>query len=129
MDHNTPYELSEIVDFDALGIKYSICKDENVRIFSSLQAYQKTLGLPVSEGPDMEANPYYGIALDDWKKVALGDKEMYTGTLSGDKGVVMELAAILDQPHWNYKGEADYIWNFFSRYSRDVESGEMVFEK
>lgn len=103
--------------------------DENVRIFSSLQAYQKTLGLPVSEEPDMEANPYYGIALDDWKKVPLGDKEMYTGTLSGDKGVVMELAAILDQPHWNYKGEADYIWNFFSRYSRDVESGEMVFEK
>ncbi len=65
--------------------------DENVRIFSALQAYQKTLGLTVSEEPDM--------------------------------------AAILDQPHWNYKGEADYIWNFFSRYSRDVESGEIVFEK
>lgn len=103
--------------------------DENVRIFSTLQAYQQTLGLTVSQEPDMDANPYYGIALDDWKKVALGDKEMYTGTLSNDKGVVMELAAILDQPHWNYKGEADYIWNFFSRYSRDVESGEMVFEK
>ena len=28
----------------------------------------------------------------------LGDKEMYTGTLSNDKGVVMELAAIMDQP-------------------------------
>lgn len=86
--------------------------DENVRIFSALQAYQKTLGLTVSEEPDMAANPYYGILLDDWKKVALGDKEMYTGTLSNENGVVIELAAILDQPHWNYKGEADYIWNF-----------------
>lgn len=30
MDHNTPYELTEIVDFDALGIKYITCKDEKV---------------------------------------------------------------------------------------------------
>jgi len=103
--------------------------DPNVRIFSALQAYQKTLGLPVSGEPDMEANPYYGIALDDWKSVALGDKEMYSGTLSNDKGVVIELGAILDQPHWNYKAEADYIWNFFSRYSRDMDSKEIVFSE
>ena len=100
--------------------------DPNVRIFSALQAYQKTLGLPVTDKPDMEANPYYGIALDNWKIVTLGDKQMYTGTLSDDKGVVMELGAILDQPHWNYKAEAEYIWNFFSRYARDTESGEII---
>ena len=30
MDHNTPYELNEIPDFDALGIRYITCKDEKV---------------------------------------------------------------------------------------------------
>ncbi len=101
-------------------------EDENVHIFSSLQAYQKVNGLEVSE-MDMSANEYYGIALDDQKWTTLGDKEMYTGTLSNENGVVMELAAIKDLAHWNYKAEAEYMWNFFKRYSRDVETGELIF--
>lgn len=101
-------------------------EDENVHIFSSLQAYQKVNGLEVSE-MDMSANEYYGIALDDQKWTTLGDKEMYTGTLSNENGVVMELAAIKDLAHWNYKPEAEYMWNFFKRYSRDVETGELIF--
>ena len=31
MDHNTPYELNEIPDFDALGIRYITCKDDHVK--------------------------------------------------------------------------------------------------
>ena len=103
-------------------------EDENVHIFSALQAYQKVNGLEVSE-MDMSANEYYGIALDEQKWITLGDKEMYTGTLSNENGVVMELAAIKDLAHWNYKPEAEYIWNFFKRYSRDVETGELIFNK
>ncbi len=103
--------------------------DPNVRIFSALQAYQKTLGLEVSAEPDMNANPYFGIALDNQQDVTLGEKQMYTGTLSNEDGVVMELGAIKDLPHWNYKPEAEYIWNFFSNYARDMETGEMVFLK
>lgn len=101
-------------------------EDENVHIFSSLQAYQKVNRLEVSE-MDMSANEYYGIQLDDQKWTTLGDKEMYTGTLSNENGVVMELAAIKDLAHWNYKPEAEYMWNFFKRYSRDVETGELIF--
>lgn len=126
------YDFFQMIPVDGSsknGMPGVWASDENVRIFSALQAYQRTLGLPVTETPDMSANPYYGIALDNWRSVALGDKEMYTGTLSNDKGVVMELGAILNQPHWNHKAEADYIWNFFSRYSRDLDSGEIVIEK
>ncbi len=136
--HGTPllymcgdYDFFQMIPVDGSspnGMPGVWASDPNVRIFSSLQAYQKTLGLPVTETPDMGANPYYGIALDDWKSVTLGAKQMYTGTLSNDKGVVMELAAILDQPHWNYKAEADYIWKFFSRYRRDMESKEIIIQ-
>ena len=103
-------------------------EDKNTHIFSSLQAYEKVNGLPVSE-MNMTANEYYGIALDNQGWTKLGDKDMYTGTLSNKNGVVMELAAIKDLAHWNYKPEAEYIWNFFEKYSRNTETGKLNFNK
>lgn len=103
-------------------------EDKNVHIFSSLQAYEKVNGLPVSQ-MNMNTNEYYGIALDNQHWTKLGDKDMYTGTLSNKNGVVMELAAIKDLAHWNYKPEAEYIWNFFKKYSRNTETGELNFNK
>lgn len=100
--------------------------DKNVRIFSSLQAYQKINGLAVSS-IDMKANEYYGIALDNQHWTKLGEKDMLVGTLSNKNGVVMELAAIKDLAHWNYKPEAEYIWNFFKKYKRDTVTGKLIF--
>ncbi|MHC1681469.1 MAG: PHB depolymerase family esterase [Clostridiaceae bacterium] len=103
-------------------------QDKNTHIFSSLQAYQKINGLAVSE-MNMAANPYYGIDLKNEKWVRLGDKGMYTGTLSNKNGVVMELAAIKDLAHWNYKPQAEYIWNFFEKYKRNTKTGQLIFQK
>ena len=102
-------------------------EDENTHIFSSLQAYQKINGLEVTE-MDMSKNEYYGIGLDNQQWTKLGDKDMYTGTLSNENGVVMELAAVKDLAHWNYKPEAEYIWNFFKNYERNFENGELIFK-
>lgn len=102
-------------------------EDENTHIFSSLQAYQKINGLEVTE-MDMSKNEYYGIGLDNQQWTQLGDKDMYTGTLSNENGVVMELAAVNDLAHWNYKPEAEYIWNFFKNYERNIENGELIFK-
>ena len=102
-------------------------EDENTHIFSSLQAYQKINGLEVTE-MDMSKNEYYGIGLDNQQWTKLGDKDMYTGTLSNENGVVMELAAVKDLAHWNYKPEAEYIWNFFKNYERNIENGEFIFK-
>lgn len=102
-------------------------EDENTHIFSSLQAYQKINGLEVTE-MDMSKNEYYGIGLNNQQWTKLGDKDMYTGTLSNENGVVMELAAVKDLAHWNYKPEAEYIWNFFKNYERNIENGELIFK-
>lgn len=101
-------------------------EDKNTHIFSSLQAYQKINRLEVSQ-MDMSKNEYYGILLDNQRWTKLGNKDMYTGTLSNKNGVVMELAAIKDVAHWNYKPEAEYIWNFFDNYRRNTETGELIF--
>lgn len=99
--------------------------DPNTHIYPALQAYQKINGLEVTE-MDMAANSYYGMALDNWHDETLGDKTMHVGTLSNDKGVVMQLAAVENLAHWNYKPEAAYIWDFFNNYQRDMATGELV---
>lgn len=103
-------------------------EDENTHIFSTIQSYQKMNGLKVDE-MDMSKNEYYGIELENQRWTKLGNKDMYTGTLSNENGVVIELAAIKDLAHWNYKPEAEYIWNFFKGYERNTETGELIFIK
>lgn len=120
VDGSSKYGTSQLYGFSIWA------EDENTHIFNALQAYQKINGLTATE-MDMLANPYYGIKLDNQRWTKLGEKDMYTGTLSNDKGIVMELAAIKDHAHWNYKPEAQYIWNFFKNYQRDLNSGELIF--
>lgn len=121
VDGSSPYGMSLLTD----GQVSMWADDPHTHIWSAIQAYRTVNGLPLTE-MDMTANPYYGIALDDQRWVTLGDKEMYTGTLSNDKGVMIELAAVKDLAHWNYAPEAEYVYDFFKNYSRDLETGELI---
>ena len=74
----------------------------------------------------MSLNEYYGIRLDNEQWIKLGVKDTLEGTLSNENGVIMKFAAIKDQAHWNYKPEAQYMWNFFKNYQRDIQTGELI---
>ena len=100
--------------------------DPAANMFPFIQAYQKINGLEVSEKYDMSLNEFYGIQLDDQQWIRLGFKDALEGTLSNENGVVMKLTAIKNQAHWNYKPEAEYIWDFFDDYARDTETGELI---
>lgn len=102
--------------------------DENVDIFPYIQNYQKINGLTVADTYDLSLNPYYGIALDNQQWIQLGVKDTLEGTLSNENGVIMKFAAIKDQAHWNYKPEAEYIWNFLKHYSRDTMTGALMID-
>lgn len=121
VDGSSPYGMSQLTDGEV-----SIWADDpHTHIWGAIQAYRTVNGLPLTE-MDMTANPYYGIALDNQRWVTLGSKKMLTGTLSNDKSVMMELAAVKDLAHWNYYPEAEYVYNFFKNYSRDLETGELI---
>lgn len=95
-------------------------------IYPALQAYQKINNLNVT-AKNMNLNPYFGISLENQHWTKLGSKDMLEGQLSNDKGVIMQLAAIKDLAHWNYKPEAQYIWNFFKNYQRDINTGKLIY--
>ncbi len=100
--------------------------DANCAMFPFIQAYQKVNGLDVSETYDMSLNAYYGVSLENEQEIKLGYKDAVEGTLSNANGPIVKLTAIKDQAHWNYKYEAEYIWEFWKEFSRDTESGKLV---
>ena len=100
--------------------------DANCSIWSFIQSYYKVNGLEVPETWDMEANPYYGIALDNQTMIKIGLKDALSGTVSNENGEIMKFGAIQYQAHWNYKPEAEYIWSFLKDFSRDTTTGELI---
>ena len=100
--------------------------DPASNMFPFIQAYQKINGLEVSEAYDMSLNEFYGIKTDELNWIKLGFKDALEGTLNDEYGPIMKVTAIRDQAHWNYKPEAEYIWNFFRDFARDTETGELL---
>lgn len=100
--------------------------DPNTHIWPAIQAYQRVNGLEVVADPDMSANEYYGLALENTQTVKLGTRDMVVGSLSDDQGEIMRLGAIKYYPHWNYEFEGPYAWDFVKTFSRDMTTGELV---
>lgn len=99
--------------------------DPNTHIWPAIQAYQRVCGLEVVENPDMEANEYYGLALENQQEVKLGTRDMLVGSLSDDEGELIRLGAIKMYPHWNYEFEGAYAWEFLRQFSRNQETGAL----
>lgn len=100
-------------------------KDENTHIYSILTGYQIANGFETAE-MNMEADPYFGITPTETEDTEIGGKTAHVSRLSQDGVTYMELVAMEDQAHWNNKAQAQYIWNFFTNYSRNPETGELV---
>lgn len=121
-----PVDSSSENSFQVAPGVYLQTVDPNVSIFSMIQSYQKINHLPISENYDMSLNKYYGISLDNEQWIKMGNKNTLEGSVSNENGLIFKFAAIQNQAHWNYKPEAEYIWNFFKEYKRDVSTGELI---
>ncbi len=128
-DHDF-FQMVPVDGSSPYGMPNIFFEDPNVSMFEFIQAYQKINQLPVSDKPDLNLNPYFGIELENQDLVQIGKKEALAGSLVNDDGrELIHLVTIKDLAHWNYRPEADYIWEFFSHYSRDVKNGESVYSE
>lgn len=48
------------------------------------------------------------------------------GSIENDKGVEISMARIYGWGHWNYTPDARLMWEFMSKYARDLETGESI---
>ncbi|MFS5861460.1 PHB depolymerase family esterase [Streptococcus agalactiae] len=115
-DHDF-FQMIPVDGSSKYGMPNIFFDDPNVSMFEFVQAYQRINGLTVSDKPDMSLNQFYGLAFNKESWFELGTKKTFEGSLTNADGKeVIRLVAVENLAHWNYRPEAEYIWQFFKQY-------------
>jgi hypothetical protein len=80
-------------------------------------------GMDLGETGNPSLDPMFGMAVRDRRNIStMDDLTMHEGTLyKGDKPLI-RMIALEPYGHWNYKGAAREMWEFFRHYSRDPKT-------
>ena len=78
---------------------------------------------------DFNAYPYFGAKADSYVKTVLNNEYVnQVWTLNNDKGIPMFSYSVTDfLPHGLYPEYGKQAWNFLKHYSRDLTTGEIVY--
>ena len=72
----------------------------------------------------------FGQALRDRETIRTNKGDgiiMETGQLYKGDVPLMKLVAVMEYGHWNFMPAARVMWDFFKHYSRDPETGKLVY--
>lgn len=106
-------------DFDKLSMTGAL---------QDVQLFQELNNMAVTSVADLKAEygEVYGIPFDTYGKVENeGLCEIVGGTMTNAKGVEISVNRIKDWGHWNYPADAELMWNFMKKYSRNPATGEL----
>lgn len=95
------------------------------------QVYQELNNMKVTQLEDVkEEDAYlYGVP---WttrytiEPTAESIAKIDVGSMENDKGVEISMARIYGWGHWNYYPDAKLMWQFMSKYARNLETGETI---
>lgn len=114
------YDSPKNVDPDTKNIV-----EEFYNLLSTCKLLNDLEPLPAA---DFEKYPTSGFAADGYKESKLGAYTMHTWYFTDDQGVPMVgLTFIDDIVHCLYPQYANMVWNFLKHYSRDLTTGEIVY--
>lgn len=104
-------------DWDTLSMNGGL---QNVQLFEQMNDMEVTQVEDLSE----EFIDLYGIPFDTVEKIDNeGLCDILRGTMTNDKGVEIVVNRIYDWGHWNYQPDAQMMWEFMKKYSRNPETG------
>ena len=97
---------------------------------NAVETLARLNGIEVGETCNPSLDPMFGMTVRDRRSVnTMDDLTMHEGTLyKGDKPLV-RMIALEPYGHWNYKGAAREMWEFFRHYSRDPETKQLVYHQ
>ncbi len=102
---------------------------EENSFFRAWVAYQTLNGLEVSPQPDFRADSTFGIRLENRRKILLKDRySIETGDLVKDGMPLMRLNTINEYGHWNFKPDAEMMWDYFKHFRRDPLTKELIYD-
>ena len=96
--------------------------------FAAWQIYQIMNGMSVTERPDFSKDTIFGITLENretiWTNKGIS---METGVLSKNGVPLIQMVAVNDYGHWNFKPAAKMMWDYFMQFSRDPQTKELIY--
>ncbi len=95
---------------------------------TTLQAFETLNDMPVTQKEDLteENIDLYGVSWDEKYVIEPTAENLCTiigGVLRNEAGVEICMNRIVGWGHWNYAPDAELMWNFMKKYSRDPETG------
>lgn len=98
--------------------------------FCAWAAYQTMNGMEVSSRPDFSKDVIFGIGLKD-REVLSTNKHitMETGVLYKGNIPLIKVVAVNGYGHWNFKPDAQLMWDFFKQFSRDPLTKKLIYSR
>ena len=123
-----------IIYFTGDGDEY--CKDafDTATLNAGLQVaqlYQELNDMEVTQAEDIDANDTYLYGVPWTTRYTIEPNaeniaKIDVGVISNEKGVEISMARIYGWGHWNYAPDAELMWQFMSKYARNLETGESI---
>ena len=90
------------------------------------QLYAELNDMDIPDGNDEENKDLYGVDWDETYTIESDEENIAKikgGVITSDNGVEISMNRIYGWGHWNYAPDAELMWEFMSKYSRDTETG------
>ena len=97
-------------------------------LVNAVETLAKLNGMEIGETCNPSLDPMFGMKVSDRRSVStMDDLTMHEGTLyKGDKPLI-KMIALEPYGHWNYKGAAREMWEFFSHFYREQETKKLYY--
>ena len=105
---------------------------ENSGVLQALNLFEELNEMGHTEYADLDEEKvkWFGFTqMEDFGEVAnSGSLTVMGGTIANDAGIPMlSFNAVENWGHWNYPASAELMWNFFKNYSRNTETGALIY--
>jgi len=93
-------------------------------------AYETINDLPIIKELDFSKDDLFGMELRDRETIRTNKGNgitMQTGQIYKGNVPLIKIVAVDDYGHWNFKPTAQVMWDFFKQFSRNPETGKLVY--
>ncbi len=97
-------------------------------ILRAVQTLCELNGITLGTTADPSIDPIFGMEVKDRKAIETKDNLiMHEGTLYKGNTPLVKMISLEEYGHWNYKGVAAEMWEFFTHYSRDPKTKKLIY--
>ena len=99
-------------------------------LVNAVETLARLNGMEIGETCNPSLDPMFGMKVSDRRSVStMDDLTMHEGTLYKGEKPLIKMIALEPYGHWNYKGAAREMWEFFSHFYRDPETKALVYRQ